>query len=375
MNSKVSFILGTIIGAGIGVAGTYSYFKDKYEKLAEKDFNSRRVFDEDKKDESEEPVAEKTADSRTVDKPSIAEYAARLQKEGYVNYSDMQDKKQKQEIGVDKPYVIQPSDFGEFDDYEKISLTYTADGVLLDDMNEIVDDIEETVGEDSLEHVFKCLFSKEDIKFEDMCETKSVSGSLYLDLNEALPDVSQYEKEFSKAESDFKKGLLSDTTFESTCQRLNPLIAEGHNYRFIGKVGQFCPIKDGCGGGLLMREKDGKYYAATGTKGYRWLESEMVRELDKIDDIDRSYYDKLVNEAIDTISEYGDFEWFVSDDPYITEKKQDTPKLMPCGDAKYTTCFDCPHFNDDTYHMDCGKNYDISEVISSQVMNPPVETK
>ena len=152
MNSKVSFILGTIIGAGIGVAGTYSYFKDKYEKLAEKDFNSRRVFDEDKKDESEEPVAEKTADSRTVDKPSVAEYAARLQKEGYVNYSDMQDKKQKQEIGVDKPYVIQPSDFGEFDDYEKISLTYTADGVLLDDMNEIVDDIEETVGEDSLEH-------------------------------------------------------------------------------------------------------------------------------------------------------------------------------------------------------------------------------
>lgn len=152
MNSKVSFILGTIIGAGIGVAGTYSYFKDKYEKLAEKDFNSRRVFDEDKKDESEEPVAEKTADSRTVDKPSIAEYAARLQKEGYVNYSNMQDKKQKQEIGVDKPYVIQPSDFGEFDDYEKISLTYTADGVLLDDMNEIVDDIEETVGEDSLEH-------------------------------------------------------------------------------------------------------------------------------------------------------------------------------------------------------------------------------
>ena len=152
MNNKVAFILGTIIGAGIGVAGTYSYFKDKYEKLAEEDFNSRRVFDEDKKDESVEPVVEKTANSRTVDKPSIAECAAILQREGYVNYSDMQNKKQKQEIAVDRPYVIQPSDFGEFDDYEKISLTYTADGVLLDDMNEIVDDIEETVGEDSLEH-------------------------------------------------------------------------------------------------------------------------------------------------------------------------------------------------------------------------------
>lgn len=152
MNSKVAFIIGSVVGVGIGVAGTYSYFKDKYEKLAEEDFNSRRVFDEDKKDEPVEPVVEKIADSRTVDKPSIAAYSAILQKEGYVNYSDMQDKKQKQEIAVDRPYVIQPSDFGEFDDYEKISLTYTADGVLLDDMNEIVDDIEETVGEDSLEH-------------------------------------------------------------------------------------------------------------------------------------------------------------------------------------------------------------------------------
>lgn len=151
MNSKIAFIIGTVVGAGIGVAGTYSYFKDKYEKLAEEDFNSRRAFDQDKKDESEEPVTEKTADSRTVYNPSIAECAAILQKEGYVNYSDMSKKEQKQKVVVDRPYVIQPSEFGKYDDYEKISLTYTADGVLLDDMNEIVDDIEETVGEDSLE--------------------------------------------------------------------------------------------------------------------------------------------------------------------------------------------------------------------------------
>lgn len=165
-------------------------------------------------------------------------------------------------------------------------------------------------------YVFKKLFSGEEITFDDMCETKSVSSSLYLDMNEGLPDVSQYEKEFSKHESDYKKGLLSDTSFETLCNELNPYIAEGHNYRFIGKVGQFCPIKPDCGGGLLMREKDGKYYAATGSKGYRWLESEMVKELGKIDDIDRSYYDKLVDDAVKTISEYGDFEWFVSDDQY-----------------------------------------------------------
>ncbi len=170
-------------------------------------------------------------------------------------------------------------------------------------------------------YVFKKLFSKEEIAFDDMCETKAVSSSLYLDMNEGLPDVSQYEKEFSKAESDYRKGLLSDTTFEKTCQELNPQVAKGHNYIFIGRVGQFCPIKPGSGGGLLMREKDGKYYAATGSKGYRWLESEMVRELGKDADIDRSYYDKLVDDAVETISKYGDFEWFVSDDPYISKPR------------------------------------------------------
>lgn len=166
-------------------------------------------------------------------------------------------------------------------------------------------------------YVFKKLFSREPIEFEDMCETKSVTSSLYLDKNEDLPDVSEYEKEFSKLESDYKKGLLSDTIFEKACQDLTPLIEPGHSYHFIGKVGSFCPIKPGCGGGLLMREKDGKYYAATGSKGYRWLESEMVRELGKEDDIDRSYYDALVDGAVETIVAYGDISWFTSDDPYI----------------------------------------------------------
>lgn len=211
-----------------------------------------------------------------------------------------------------------------------------------------------------------------------MCETKSVSSSLYLDLNEELPDVSKEEKEFSKAESDYKKGLLSDTTFESTCQKLTPLIEKGHDYHFIGKVGQFCPMKDGYGAGLLMREKDGRYYAATGSKGYRWMESEMVKELGKEDGIDRSYYDKLVDEAVKTISQYGDFEWFVSDDPYIPELGANdadvdcvVPWAMPCGEDKYRTCFDCPHFNNDNFHMDCDLDYDISDIVMKHAMNPP----
>ena len=138
-------------------------------------------------------------------------------------------------------------------------------------------------------YVYKTLFSKEKIEFEDLCETKSVSTALYLDMNENLGE-------------------------------------EEHDYRFVGKVGQFCPIIPGAGGGILLRQGgNGKYSSATGTKKpwklekgeeptFRWLESEMVRTLKLEDSIDRRYYNALVDDAIETISKYGDFEQFVSDD-------------------------------------------------------------
>ena len=172
-------------------------------------------------------------------------------------------------------------------------------------------------------YVFKKLFSKEPIEFSDMCETKSVTSALYLDMNENLPDVSMLEKELF---------VITKGNREPERQKeLKDLIAKGHNYVFIGKVGSFCPIKPGCGGGELLREgkdKDGnvKYSAATGSKGYRWLESEMVKDLGKENDIDRSYYDSLANAAIETIAAQGDYEWFVSDDPYI---KNDTDDDVP----------------------------------------------
>lgn len=137
-------------------------------------------------------------------------------------------------------------------------------------------------------YTFKKLFSKQPIVFDDVCETKSVATALYLDMNEHLPEGE-------------------------------------HDYHFVGKVGNFCPIKPNCGGGELVREgkdKEGnvKYSSATGAKGYRWLESEFVRTSGIEKDVDHSYYHKQIDDAIDNISQYGDFEWFVSDDPYIGPK-------------------------------------------------------
>lgn len=168
-------------------------------------------------------------------------------------------------------------------------------------------------------YIFKKLFTHEPIKFEDLCETRTVTSALYLDMNEGMPD-------------DF------------------------HDYKFVGKAGLFCPIIPGKGGGILLREKDGKYYSVTGTKGFRWLESEVVKVLGKENDIDLTYYNQLVDEAIDDISKFGDVEWFISDSPYIS--KIQVPWLMPCQQESIENCSECKECINGT----CRLGYDISDI-------------
>ena len=177
-------------------------------------------------------------------------------------------------------------------------------------------------------YVFKTLFTKETIEFEDMCVTKSVDTALYLDMNEGLPDVSEYEKQYAKLLKelgDISKLEESMLKENQEIKRLREIIAGGHNYHFVGKVGQFSPVKPGCGGGLLLREAVNKktneksYAAASDSKGFRWLESEMIRQLEKENDIDRSYYNNLVDEAVKSLSSYGDFERFIADEPFTTD--------------------------------------------------------
>ena len=145
-------------------------------------------------------------------------------------------------------------------------------------------------------YIFKKLFSHEPIVFSDLCETFTVNSALYLDMNEGLEEGE-------------------------------------HDYRFIGKAGCFAPVRKGKGGGLLMREKDGKYYAAAGTKGYRWLEAEYLEAAERTNDVDESYYILQADEAKDHIGEYVDFELFAGEEMW-------TP---PCGDFKRNNCAECPN--------------------------------
>jgi hypothetical protein len=118
-------------------------------------------------------------------------------------------------------------------------------------------------------YVYKTLFSREPITFEDLTETRGVKkGTIYIEMED---DVMV----------------------------------------FIGRVGVFCPMKTS--GGALYRVQGEKKYAVTGTKNYKWLPADVVRELGKEDDIDMSYFEAAVEEALEKIAKFGDPNIFLGD--------------------------------------------------------------
>lgn len=127
-------------------------------------------------------------------------------------------------------------------------------------------------------YIFKTCFTHEPLTFRDLCEAKAVKSALYL-MNEDNHDELQ----------------------------------------FVGKVGLFCPVSKENGGRKLVSEtvkKDGHigYNAVQGCKDYYWVEAEDLDE--DMSKVDLSYFNALVTEAKEAIGLYGDYEWFVSDEPY-----------------------------------------------------------
>ena len=120
-------------------------------------------------------------------------------------------------------------------------------------------------------YVFKELFSKEELEIKDVAETKSVTTALYLN------NGSEEEPEME----------------------------------FVGKTGAFVPVNRG--GGILLREKDGAFHAASGSTGHRWVQFESFKEAHQEDwkeYVDWGYFEGLAESAKAAISEYGDFEAF-----------------------------------------------------------------
>ena len=152
MSNRSLFSLGFIIGATVA----WYLLKDKYETLAQEEIDSvKEVFarrEQEMKDETvKRNVAEGIKDSDRT-KPDLKEYAEQLKKNGYTSYSDLSADDGGVSDKQTKPYVIPPEQCGDNEEHEQISLTYYADGVLADENDEVIEDVEDAVGIDSLNH-------------------------------------------------------------------------------------------------------------------------------------------------------------------------------------------------------------------------------
>lgn len=116
-------------------------------------------------------------------------------------------------------------------------------------------------------YVFKKLFTKEPVEFDDYVQTKQVKTAMYL----KFPDGAKH---------------------------------------FVGKVGAFVPIKPERGGAELLRvNNEGEIKdAVVGTKGYRWKEASIVQFMHQEQDVDTSYAEMLASEAKQSIEQFVDLE-------------------------------------------------------------------
>lgn len=124
-NGCVMFILGAVVGSAV----TYTYLNKKHKDVL---YDDGSISYENK---------EPTQEEKDI---YMNNYKSTLRNSGYSENKGGDDMK--------KPYVISPDEFGEIDNYEEISMTYYSDGVLADDNDNIVNDVEDIIGTESLTH-------------------------------------------------------------------------------------------------------------------------------------------------------------------------------------------------------------------------------
>jgi hypothetical protein len=162
MKSKIINVLVFTAGAAIGSAVTWKVLKTRYERIVQEEIESiRETFagglpsiDDTKDDDAEKSEEcpgqinwnelEDLDEEDEFDENTLAEYADLIK-----NYTN-DDEKGGVEKMSKRPYVISPYDFGEADGYEQIELTYYADGILEDENYDVVTDVDEMIGTQSL---------------------------------------------------------------------------------------------------------------------------------------------------------------------------------------------------------------------------------
>lgn len=149
MNYTLNSCIAFAVGAAIGSLVAWKISKRRYEELMQKETEELREYYTGKLERLEGDLDEYVNEWNETEE----EYERKLNKLGYTDYSSIGDDTDDKEVDdIKKPYVIAPEEFGNNSDYECVSLTYYADGVLADEMDYIVEDVDDTVGKESLKH-------------------------------------------------------------------------------------------------------------------------------------------------------------------------------------------------------------------------------
>ena len=156
-------------GAIAGSAVTWKLVKTKYEQISNEEIESvkehfKKMYEEDEpvpdeNDQIEEdaPInvnTEKHADDGKADM-NVIEYAKIISKEKYSEKeaNELIDEVEKGDDVMEEyggPRVISPEEFGENTNYEVLSFTYYADGILTDEDDHVISNPEDYIGDEAL---------------------------------------------------------------------------------------------------------------------------------------------------------------------------------------------------------------------------------
>lgn len=159
MNKYVLPAITFVAGAAVGAAATFFVVKDKFAKIADEEIEQMRDYYYDKMEELEDMYEDGEEQDEEVLDDVARRKAEKIIEEAVYSGPIAATQVIPEEEGEpeimdnkEKPYVIPPEEFDELDGYNAISLTYYADEVLADDQMNIIDDVDEIIGLDSLSH-------------------------------------------------------------------------------------------------------------------------------------------------------------------------------------------------------------------------------
>lgn len=154
MNRKLSNVLLFAAGAAVGSLVTWRYFKSKYE-VVEDEIEEKTEEPEGKSEEEDPEVLES---KMSYKKPPLKDYVKMVEDCGYKPKTHVEEVEEEIANGewddkdVYEPYIIRPEEYGELHAYETLSLNYYADGVLTDELDNPIEDVESLVPADFADH-------------------------------------------------------------------------------------------------------------------------------------------------------------------------------------------------------------------------------